>query len=849
MSTTTAAPAADQTTVPTAPTKPPQQQRTNTGRNSKTNSGDRARLRDRPPLRPEYDHTISAVTALAAAGSVAYYVQAAPWWVIASGGAATIVYTAKNYHRYKTPQKIDGGRKTADEKRNDAKTPLYTFACGGAAVAYMAEAAAVSPWSPTAAGMLFGFAGILGPVYGLIRKHHTKKAVEEVQKRAEERKEYVRDKWEQMISDAGFQDVEVDRAYNDEANGWFHGTKEFPSGVSLQLVLGKKAPEFPAFVGGLSSLEKAAAGMPGCKIRSGSFQAHQPEGLANRVELTIPTGDILSRTIPADDSDTPLSIRDEIVVARAVDGTPIGVDMSANPHGLFTGMTDTGKSNFLNGHLRKATRCTDAVNLLLCGTAKARRLMRVWLRGWLKGEQEAPAPDWVAPTLDEAILMMCDVYRAIGQRQGLGGIDDIEDKWTVTDDHPRIILWMDEPNEYFESGRTFTGPDGNKHTFSTLYLEIIRLCRSEGISCMLTVQRATNQMLGMDGGAIKSQIGYRAGFRATGHIELNATFNTDTRGVALDQLPNGGLYMERKGDPRPVLAKAEFNNSTSVDYAAKNHVKYTKQRSVVDGVPGQIDQGTADCMVNYSGRWSRDNQVRFFQSLYGNQPQGSTMVADQPTSSTGGGRNEDEEFVRDTIDPDLAELWAAIDKQAARGSEQQSEQDELDQLNAMWNIPSNDANPNAAHFMAAWEQWHHENRPGEDPSNDSMQAFITNVWSNATEEERTAFLAQNDQDNAAARDDYSPDACELIELLMRANMLAGDSGGWLPAMDIEALADEHELWIDTPEGGFHDRLKRAMVDLGLTEDNQGRKRVTLGGVKRWSYNLGMLQRVARDYLG
>src|SRR5690606_8531068 len=140
-------------------------------------------------------------------------------------------------------------------------------------------------------------------------------------------------------------------------------------------------------------------------------------------------------------------------------------------------------------------------------------------------------------------------------------------------------------------------------------VKLVRLPRSETIHIILPTQRGTLSLMGTEGGTIKSQIGYRAGFRATTGADLNAVFASNTTGVRLDSLPAGGLYFELNSYNQPVLAKGLFMAKEAKIECARQHSRYARP----------VDAATAEVMDFYHDRWTRPEQLEFFEDLSHNR--------------------------------------------------------------------------------------------------------------------------------------------------------------------------------------------------------------------------------------
>lgn len=364
----------------------------------------------------------------------------------------------------------------------------------------------------------------------------------------------------------------------------------------------------------LPVIERIADRYTDYPIRAGSVQLSRPRGsTASKFELSIPTADIFGSAIPHPLRHEPRSIEDPIEIATAADGRRLSLLHRDSAHGMFSGMTDYGKSNFLNVHIYEWTRCIDAAPWLVCGPDKAAKLFKPLFRPWLKGEVPNPPIDRFAADLTEAMYLLWDAICGMKARSTSGGIDDTGSKWRVTPDTPRLVIGIEEAGDFLEDDRRTKMPDGKRYTFGELLRWLIRKARSEGINLLILTQGGTLDFLGADGSGIKKQIVYRVAFHAQTTSETNAVLAGDTRSVDLGSLGKGEVYIEQSGDERPVLALADYIDEGStpdehvMDKAARRHYENCKP----------LDPHTAAAMPYYAGRWTRPNQEAFLSALTG----------------------------------------------------------------------------------------------------------------------------------------------------------------------------------------------------------------------------------------
>lgn len=630
------------TTQQPAPTPPPGPPRpTRVPRPTQAHTLRRHFLHSGPPPK-SFDHTGYADEATLALGAVVYLAHI-PWVAVAGAGFAAILGVA-----FWAQQRFDN-------------LGVTWFAAGVAAAssAWITWAAYSTPWSlGSLAGLVAGTL-LLGPVYGVARWKTDKKNLKELAERDEKRAESKRHQFERILADSGCADITINTAM--DGDGWDKGERKFPAGFALALNHGTKAPDVAGLAVRVPEIEKITSGSTTYPIRPGSIQVKQNPIAAHQSELIVPTRDVLGEVFGVPVRSGPRSIHDPIEVAISVDGTMLAWDCHKDPHGLFAGMTDSGKSTFLNAHIYETTRSLDCVTWMICGQ-KPVRGFAPWLRPFLEGttnpvtgEPVGPVIDWFAADLLEGWRMLADALKAVERRQESAAITG-EDKWHAAPETPAVCIFIDESPDLLSSTQRFpleptADPDNYKGptaTFAELLLNLIRLGRSEGIHVVFLAQRGTVTMLGAEGGDLKSQTSYRAGFHATGVIDANAVFNTQTAGINVESLPRGALYVEMSGYTRPVLAKGMYLTQDQIRATAVAHAHYC----------GPIDDWTAEALSFYHERWTRETQQEFLHKLCANPARTLPGQAVLPTVAAEHEQQPDEDPKQTEIDH-LEALYAA----------------------------------------------------------------------------------------------------------------------------------------------------------------------------------------------
>lgn len=574
---------------------------------------------DGPP--DSINHPLYVVEGVIVVGGFAHLADVAPAWFVGAGVLGAVVGGVSTKIRF-TTSGIDPntGRRLPDP--HAAQIATYTAVSSAAAGGALAVASEMSPFSALGAVVIGGAVIVLSPLYGLLRHRNTKAVLAEIEKRAEKRSEAQRNEWISIFEKVKANDISI-ADITDEL--WTHGKREFPAGFALALDLGEDAPEGNSLAAMTPAIEKVAAARLKLPIRSGAIQINQ-RGYAHQWEIIIPTRDILDEKFDFIPATEPQSVNDPFAVAYAVDGTPVELDLMEDPHGLISGQTNWGKSNYLDVHAGRLAECEDNVTWVICGD-KPDRYFAAWMAPFLRGDVDAdgnpvePPFDWIAWNLEEACMMLCDIIKGVYVRQKTAGQDGGATKWIPTKDRPRVTILMDESVSLLQRTRykvkpyNWDGPTVEEDeengqvtgmTFGELLLEALRVARSEGWSLIFSVQRSTATMMGGDGANQKSQVNYRAGFHDTGGNDTVAIFNSETSGVDTTSLPKGGLYVEMSGYNRPVLSKTPLMEPKDKETVT---VTWSKLR-------GPLDDYTARELDFYATRWDRAQE--FLQGLIPN---------------------------------------------------------------------------------------------------------------------------------------------------------------------------------------------------------------------------------------
>ena len=460
---------------------------------------------------------------------------------------------------------------------------IGVFCCG-----WLTWVTATTPWTLTALTTLLVGISVIGGAYGYTRWKIDHPDVEQAtaaavaaQKATRSRHEFV-----PVLEEARVKNVDV--AWDDRNDDrWMLG-----------LSLGEGAPTFKMLRMACEEIEKAVARQLDLPITLGSVQLTESESRRpDRAILVIPSANYMERKITLDlkEFSGPRSIHDPVIPGVTLLGEPME-QVLPGTHGLLSGMTNHGKSMFLDSHTKDTVRCTDNVTFLVSGE-KGLRFTRPWLTPWLAGETHRPPVDWIAIDIDEALMMLSDLYRTVASRQKCPGAGHAG--WVSTPEHPQITVFIDEGTDFLDHQKKIKTHTGQNMTFSELVLKIFRLGRSEGITLVLSSQRNTNSLLGDKAGDIKSQILYRSLFRTQSSAELSNMFTGSTVGINAGDLPPGCYFGQlSKGKTDPTLAKGWFLTEDEIGFFAIEGAHYA----------GVLDKYTINHMEYYAGRWSRIGQ-------------------------------------------------------------------------------------------------------------------------------------------------------------------------------------------------------------------------------------------------
>ena len=182
---------------------------------------------------------------------------------------------------------------------------------------------------------------------------------------------------------------------------------------------------------------------------------------------------------------------------------------------IVVGRQGSGKTTCLQTINAGVVRSTDALNWHIDLNGSGMSLP--WLAPWLAGETDRPVLDWVAPTVEEAELMietaiaMAEGRKVIYQER-MAAVDD--DKLPIGPDVPAIVITLDEGAEAMGVNR------GNK-TLIGLLDKLVSIARAARIRLIVSALRATADIIPPN---VKAQAGVKIYVRPESEHEVAQLF-------------------------------------------------------------------------------------------------------------------------------------------------------------------------------------------------------------------------------------------------------------------------------------------------------------------------------------
>ncbi len=330
---------------------------------------------------------------------------------------------------------------------------VVTMADGG----WLAAATALGPWhSPLSRLLLIGGLLLAVPWWAHRRR------------RAKVRVERKLDAWPEVAQAVGLAGSQVMSAV---VNLWgWRARLRLARGQTIDDVRAK----LPAIESGLGIFRGAARVYP------------TPDDLANRFELRVldtdPHADAITWPGPSVES-----ITEPIELGPFEDATPARV-LLLRRHGLFGGVSGSGKSGGLNVLMGNLTACADVV---------------IWAIDLKRGMELGPwasCIDRLATTPAEARALLADAVAILEARAAFLASTG-QRVWEPSPDMPALVIIVDEYAELADDA-----PDATSDADS-----IARRGRAVAVTLIAATQRPTQKAMGQ--GALRSQMDVRICFR------------------------------------------------------------------------------------------------------------------------------------------------------------------------------------------------------------------------------------------------------------------------------------------------------------------------------------------------
>jgi FtsK/SpoIIIE family len=294
-----------------------------------------------------------------------------------------------------------------------------------------------------------------------------------------------------------------------------------------------------------------------------------PDDLANRFELRVldsdPHADAITWPGPS-----VTSITEPIDLGPFEDATPARV-LFLRRHGLFGGVSGSGKSGGLNVLMGNLTACADVV------------IWAIDLKRGMELGPWAPCIARLATTPAEARTLLADAVAVLEARAARLAATG-QRVWEPTPDMPALIIVVDEYAELADDA-----PDATKDADS-----VARRGRAVAVTLIAATQRPTQKAMGQ--GALRSQMDVRISFRVRERkdVELILGQGMLAAGWLAHTLNAPGKFLISAPEhDTPRRARAYLLTDQAVTATAERHAR---RRPQLDEISRQavIDRQTAE---------------------------------------------------------------------------------------------------------------------------------------------------------------------------------------------------------------------------------------------------------------
>lgn len=522
--------------------------------------------RPRWELDPTWRHgpvmgTINGAASAFATAAVADVAGVDPWWLAAGGGVAA------------------GAATIAAARRGLSRASgLYRACCMAAAGSWATWATATTPWQADRLGALTAgalAAGLLAPAFARHDRTLTQQAerAEAIASRRGVAAEWVA-RLDKVCSIRGSKVVGIadwDWLVDGQPTG-FSLDVDLPAGITWRHV--------EQFTDGLAGAAKLPRGC-GVSVRPG---AHRGAAV-----LDVATIDALAGEdgIPYPDDYSPLTVNNLIPLGPHRNGETAGGEFR-RASALIIGQVDSGKTNTMQVTNAGLVRCVDTLvwHIDLNGGG----MSLPWVLPWHEQPGLAnPAVDWVAPTGEEASIMVRTALVIAKRRktayQPLMRAHN-DDKIPISPEVPEIVIVLDEMAEVM--GETTLWPRVRDDL-----AEIDRIGRAVGVRTVKCGLRATAEITG--GANVKKQSATRIGMRVQDPEELIFLFG-NAKGISAEEMADAGYGYLALGSSPARLFRSWRLRPTQIGEIA---VAVAGRRPALDA-PSMEAAGTP-----YKDRWNR----------------------------------------------------------------------------------------------------------------------------------------------------------------------------------------------------------------------------------------------------
>lgn len=552
---------------------------------------------------------------LAMAGDLAHL---CPWWAAGTGVTAAVVAGMRDLSNQVSPGGI-----------------AYRVACWAATGAWGTWAMTTSPWSvPVLTGLGAGalLAGLAAPGMAAHERHVLEVRAQEQDRRARIDRAV---EWELRLKKV----CGVDGAHVEAMGEWESG---YGYSVWVKVGGGVTVAQIATRATALAS----DAGLPrGCTVEVA------PGDTQDTVLIRVNTKPLPAEIAYPDDLRGPATITDEIPLGLYRTGAVYGVELIEDPL-LVVGRRGSGKTNLLQGLNFGLLRCTDTLvwHIDLNGAG----MSRPWMQRWLNGQAGRPVLDWVAATVEEAVLMLETAikighHRKVAHGSLMDQVDD--DKIPVGSCLPAIVIVFDEGAEGLALNR-------GASVLRTKAEEVISQLRAARIQLVMSTLRATADVIPP---AVKAQVGGKV-FMAPEDLHEVAQLVGWKSGMTVPDVSRPGHALVRASGRAAGAAQAwrvlpsRIREITPVIEALRAGTRLEDSAVKIAGSA-------------YAERWTR--------YLAWHTAQGGTSKATVPTAPAGAGSTKTLRPLPPPMSPEeaLAQAAAATERARKRVAEVQAQRE------------------------------------------------------------------------------------------------------------------------------------------------------------------------------